>query len=62
MINSKKKAREFSSFDFSSWTKNKPEIDTYTFKQKKKMINQLIKECYFMVGSISSVYMHLNGN
>ena len=36
MINSKKKAREFSSFDFSSWTKNKPEIDTYTFKQKKK--------------------------
>ena len=52
MINSKKKAREISSFDFSNWTKNKPEINTYTFQQKKKMINQLIKECCFMVGNL----------
>ena len=36
MINSKKKAREISSFDFSNWTKNKPEINTYTFQQKKE--------------------------
>ena len=35
MINSKKKAREILSFDFSTWTKNKPEINTYTFQQKK---------------------------
>ena len=56
MINSKKKTREISSFDFSSWTKNKPEINIY-LPAKKIMINQLIKECYFMVGSISSVYI-----
>ena len=35
MINSKKKAKEILSFDFSTWTKNKPEINTYTFQQKK---------------------------